>query len=94
MAIDINVDVNKLDKFHDRVDEFQNTLMRACADLEAATTEFKSGNSEDDVRDICNMVDSVKSTVQAEKPAFESLKQIVENYSTFVKRIKAITGSN
>lgn len=94
MAIDINVSVEKLDGFYVRIDEFQKNILDECTKLESAVGNLKRENSEADIRSICNMVDSVRSTIQSEKATFESLKKIVENYSKFVKRVKKIVSSN
>lgn len=92
-GINVNVSVEKLQNIKDYVDDFQRNVNNACLELEGEANQLKQRNSAEDIESILATIEEIKGIIHDADSTFKELQSNIENYITFVNRLKAITGS-
>ncbi len=86
--MDINVNVEKMDRFGEYVLEFKGNIHTACEKLREATKRLQANNT--DMDDIVDQIDTIESIVSSAEPDLKSLNEAVQKYAAMVRRLKSV----
>ena len=86
----INVDLEKLIKIAEYVDDFQKKIIDASDRLASAAQTLRNHNSNEDISDVKKMVEEIQSIIDGEQETFAKLKESIARYHDKIQRMKMI----